>query len=316
MTLLVRWTIFTTALLLLWQASYAGPLRDLIMERRAAPQANEATDGEPGGSVSLPTGVRRLHDVAYGKDSKQRMDVYLPQQASRAPVIFMVHGGGWRWGDKGMKAVVENKVARWVPKGFIFISVNYRMLPGTAPAEQAQDIAHALAAAQNKVASWGGDPSRFILMGHSAGAHLVALLSASPAQAYRLGAKPWLGTVSLDSAALDVVETMKARHFHLYDDAFGSDPAYWEATSPFLALSGNAVPLLAVCSTRRSDACPQARKYAARASELGARASVLEQDLSHKDINQMLGIEGAYTDAVEAFISTLDTSIKAVLARH
>lgn len=312
----VRRFAFTTALLLMWQLSYAGPLLDRIKERRAAQQAHEMENNAPARPVSLPAGVRLLRDVPYGKDGRQRMDIYLPRHTANAPVIFMVHGGGWRRGDKGMKTVVENKVARWVPRGFIFVSANYRMLPDAGPADQAQDIARALAAAQGKAVSWGGDPARFILMGHSAGAHLVTLLSASPEQAFNLGAKPWLGAVSLDSAALDVVETMKARHLRLYDTVFGSDPAYWKTTSPFHALSGNAVPLLAVCSTRRSDACPQAKHYADQAKSLGVRAVVLGQDLSHKAINLTLGLEGPYTEAVESFMSSLDASVKQTLARY
>ena len=76
-------------------------------------------------------------------------------------------------------------MTRWVPKGFIFISTNYRMLPKTAPMEQIRDVASALAFAQGKASSWGGDPAGFIIMGHSAGAHLAALLAASPAMASR-----------------------------------------------------------------------------------------------------------------------------------
>jgi acetyl esterase/lipase len=227
----------------------------------------------------------------------------------------MVHGGAWRLGDKGASAVVENKVARWVPRGFIFISANYRLLPETAPVEQAQDIAGALATAQGKAASWGGDPAKFIVMGHSAGAHLVALLAASPAKASNLGVRPWLGTVLLDSAALDVVRIMETRHFRFYDRAFGGDPAYWRAASPFHALSESAAPFLAVCSSRRSDSCPQASGFVAKAKSLNVRASVLEQDLSHKDINQRLGAEGRYTDAVESFMGALDESVLRALQR-
>jgi len=57
-------------------------------------------------------------------------------------------------------------------------------------------------------------------MGHSAGAHLVALLTAHPAFTQAEGALPWLGTVSLDSAAFDVVAVMSGRHLALYDRAF------------------------------------------------------------------------------------------------
>ncbi len=306
-----RSTSFTMALLLMWQLSHAGPVRDRIVEHRSAQQAEDMEDSEPSGHVSLPTGARLVRDVPYGKDGRQRMDIYLPRQAAGAPVIFMVHGGAWRLGDKAATAVVENKVARWVSRGFIFISTNYRLLPKTAPMEQAQDIARALAAAQGKAASWGGDPAKFILMGHSAGAHLVALLAASPAMTLKLGARPWLGTV-----ALDVVKIMEAKHARFYDRAFGSDPAYWRAASPVHVLSGTATPFLAVCSARRADSCPQASRFVAKATSLNVRASVLEQDLSHKNINQRLGIEGSYTDAVESFMGALDASAMRALTNH
>ena len=301
---------FAMVLSLLWQSAHAGPIRDRIMEH----QTQGIEKGDASGAVWLPPGVRLMRDVPYGNDGDQRMDVYLPRQAAGAPVIFMVHGGAWRLGDKGARSVVENKVAHWVTKGFVFISANYRMLPKAAPVEQAQDIALALATAQGKAAAWGADPAKFIVMGHSAGAHLVALLAASPAGAFKLGARPWLVTVLLDSAALDVVALMEARHARLYDQAFGSDPAYWKAASPFHALSDGATPLLAVCSTRRGDSCPQASRFVAKAQAVHARAGVLEQDLSHMDINQQLGLAGGYTDAVDSFMGALDESVMRALA--
>src|SRR3546814_1535129 len=82
------------------------------------------------------------------------------------------------------------------------------------PVTQAADVGHALAAVQARAAGWGGDPARILLIGHSAGAHLVAFLAADAGFAKRQGAKPWLGTVSLDSAALDVVELMQRSEEH------------------------------------------------------------------------------------------------------
>ena len=189
----------------------------------------------------------------------------------------------------------------------VFVSVNYRMLPDADPLTQADDVALALAKAQALAASWGADPSRFILMGHSAGAHLVALLASAPAIAAKQGAQPWLGTVMLDSAALDVTKIMAARHHRLYDRAFGSDASYWRAVSPFHRLFDKTAPLLAVCSTQRNDSCPQARGFVAKASSIGVRASVLPADLSHKEINHKLGLPGPYTDGVEAFMRSLGT---------
>ncbi|SMC19082.1 Acetyl esterase/lipase [Andreprevotia lacus DSM 23236] len=301
--------------LLLMQAAHAGTVLDRLRERRVAAQQNELESDDGADSASLPAGVRVLRDVAYGSDARQRMDVYLPQQAANAPVIFMVHGGAWRLGDKGAAQVVDNKVAHWVPKGFVFVSINYRMLPAADPLVQAQDVAAALAFAQGKAASWDADPARFVLMGHSAGAHLVSLLNSAPAKALQAGARPWLGTVSLDSAAIDVPTLMQHRHLHLYDAAFGSDQAFWQSASPLQQLAKGAQPWLGVCSSRRAESCPSAREYAAKAKLLGISASVLPQDKSHKEINQDLGGSGDYTQQVDAFLGQLDPALRRLLNR-
>lgn len=245
-----------------------------------------------------------MRDIAYGSDPAQRMDVYLPPHPA-GPVIFMVHGGGWRTGDKDASRVVTNKAAHWLPRGVIFISTNYRLLPAANPLEQANDVAQALAFAQSQAAAWGGDPARFVLMGHSAGAHLVSLLTADPTIATSRGAQPWLGTVSLDSATFDVVATMQAPHLRLYDAAFGSDPNFWREASPLYRLAGQTAPMLIVCSSLRSDSCPQGRAYAAKAATLGDAVTVLPEALTHAEINGNLGLASAYTDAVDGFLRTL-----------
>lgn len=254
-----------------------------------------------------------LKNVAYGNDDAQRFDVYAPPHARGAPVILMVHGGGWRIGDKEMSRVVDNKLARWLPKGFVFVTVNYRMLPKAGPLEQATDVARALAVAQDKAASWGADRHKFILMGHSAGGHLVALLASKPELVSEQGASSWLGTVLLDSGALDVPTIMSRRHFPLYDHAFGKDPTYWQAVSPLQQLSRPTAPLLAVCSSQRRESCPEAQRFVAKANSLGTRSAVLPLDLSHGEINAALGESGNYTTAVEAFMRSLDKGIAQAL---
>lgn len=289
----------------------AGPLRDRMRARAAAQAQGEdgAEERTPLDPSTLPAGIRLIRDVAYGSDPHQRFDVYAPADAHGAPVIFIVHGGGWARGDKTMRTVVENKVRRWVPMGFVVISTDYRMLPGQEPLAQADDVARALAAAQARAGEWGGDARRFILMGHSAGAHLVSLLAAAPSLASAQGAKPWLGTVALDSAAYDVRAIMRERHFPLYDRAFGTDPAYWASASPLLRLESPGEPFLAVCSTRRKTSCAQADAFVGKAHGLGMRAEVLGEDLSHKEINDRLGADAAYTRSVEAFLRGLDPAV-------
>lgn len=287
-------------------SSWAGPLRERLAEAHERRQTLlDDASRQPRRTAAMPSGTRVLHDLAYGNDPLQRLDVYLPAQTQAAPILVMVHGGAWRFGDKA--AVVQHKVERWLPQGFIFISLNYRLLPQADPLQQATDVARGLAAVQRRAASWGGDPAKVILLGHSAGAHLVTLLAASPELAYRQGAQPWLGTVSLDSAALDVPAIMTARHADLYDTAFGSDSAYWQTISPWHVLTAKAAPLLLVCSTRRPDQpCRQAEHFAGKAKSLGVRSPILAENLSHGEINERLGVSGAYTEAVEKFFSELN----------
>ncbi|MFL5617506.1 MAG: alpha/beta hydrolase [Gemmatimonadaceae bacterium] len=263
--------------------------------------------------ASVPA-VRVVRDVAYGADPKQRFDVYVPRGARNAPVILMVHGGGWRIGDKRSRGVVGNKVERWSRAGIVVVSVNYRMLPGADPVEQARDVARALAGAQARLAEWGGDPGKVVLIGHSAGAHLVALLDAHPSLATSLGAHAWLGAVILDSAALDVVQTMTRPHLPLYTDAFGADRAFWREASPSHHLAAGAKPVLLVCSSLRRDSCPAATRFAAKATSVGVRAAVLPVPKTHAAIDAELGAPGEYTEAVEVFLRTLDPSLSRAIA--
>ena len=138
----------------------AGPLRDRIRERaqerqasggsEEADRADRADLADMGGSAQScaewSQKVNRLQkrangrnagpapslaDLSYGSESLQKLDVFLPQKAGNggmAPIILMVHGGGWCVGDKAGTQMTANKVARWVPKGFIFVSVNYPMV--------------------------------------------------------------------------------------------------------------------------------------------------------------------------------------------
>lgn len=302
-------------LLLLASPLAAGPLRDKLKERQKEKlQERMEEEQEAVANRTLPAGCMLKEDVAYGEAPRQKMDVYLPAaSAAPAPIIFMVHGGAWKYGDKKNTRVVDNKLNRYVPGGFIFISVNYRMLPLADPLEQLDDIARALAYVQAHAAEFHGDPSKVILMGHSAGAHLVSLLSCHPDLAGRHGIKPWLGTVSLDSATYNVVETMEHKHLKLYDEPFGTDKKFWRACSPYHVLSKPVPPILAVYSSQRDDSTAQARNFAAHATKLGSRVTTLGEDLKHSEINEFLGKPGAYTNAVENFLRALDPAVAALL---
>jgi len=180
------------------------------------------------------------------------------------------------------------------------VSTNYRLLPAARPLEQAGDVARALALVQKQAPQWGADPKRLVLMGHSAGAHLAMLLHASPDMAAKAGAQRWRVTVSLDSAAMDVEQLMRAPHARLYDRAFGQDPAYWQAVSPYHQVSAPGAPaLLMVCSKLRGDdPCGKALHYEKKAAHFGHYITIWGRDLNHADISRQLGASGMYTDLV------------------
>lgn len=268
---------------------------------RAAAVAARAAQSPPVGQAAAQV----LRDIPYGGDIRQRMDVHLPPRPGNAPIILMVHGGAWAIGSRSTPGVVDNKAAYWLRRGGIFVSIGYRLLPDADPLAQTADVAAALAAVQRQARGWGGDPARIALMGHSAGAHLVALLAADPAIAARAGATPWRATVALDSAALDVGAIMARRHPALYDRAFGTDPEFWRRASPIAQLAQATAPMLLVCSSLRRDACPPAEAFAQRARALGGRAEVLPVALSHGAINADLGQPSAYTDAVDRFLASV-----------
>ena len=202
-------------LVLLPALAGAQGLRDRLQHAREASRQERP--------VAVPAGGTAIRNVAYGPDPAQRFDVYLPARAANAPVVFYVHGGGWANGDKTNPGLAD-KLAHWLPKGYAVVSSNYRMLPEAMPQEQARDIARAVASVQRRAGEWQLDRARIVLMGHSAGAHLVALLGADPRMLAQAGATPPRGIVSLDSGALDVPALMgKRRVPKLYQEAFGAE---------------------------------------------------------------------------------------------
>lgn len=306
-----RFIAMAAALILLPSSVAEAGLRERLERRNAR---NEATaNNSPivweaerpvAPSQTTDANVRELKDVAYGTHKLQRMDVFLPANARGAPIILMVHGGGWRRGDKSMALGNATKVEHYVERqGYIYISTNYRLVPEVTPLEEADDIAAALAFVQRQAVSWGGDPDKIMLMGHSAGAHLVTLLAADPARALRAGARLWSGSIAIDSGAMNVPAIMNRRHPSLYDKAFGDDPALWIAASPYHQIKPTALPIMVICSsTRKDDPCAQGQALVEKSRSLGREAALLPQPLNHGAINSKLGLPGAYTAAVDAFI--------------
>lgn len=285
--------VLFTALMCVGTAGRSQSLIDTLQKRRA-----ESRQDRP---VVAPAGTRAVLNVPYGADPAQRFDLWLPANGRAAPVVFYVHGGGWANGNKDNPGI-ETKLAHWIPKGYVVVSTNYRLVPSAGPVEQARDVARALSTLQGRARTWGLDPTRVVLMGHSAGAHLVALLGADPDMLRQAGALMPRGVVALDSGALDVTALMtQPRVPQLYKNAFGSDRRYWRKSAPLDQLARKSLPILMVCSSSRqrpTSPCDEARDLHSKATALGVKSYVLPVAMSHADINRKLGTPSAYTDAV------------------
>ena len=261
----------------------------------------------------LPDGIKLIPNVKYGSAPEQKFDVYKNEDANDAPVIFMIHGGAWRGGDKARDAEYINKVMHWVPKGFVFISTNYRTLPDVQPNKQHQDVQNAILFAQQHIQKWGGSSKKFILMGHSAGAHLVAYISANSTSTRKMGIKPWLGTISLDISAYDIVQRMtSSQPSKFYADTFGQTHKQWKGASPYYLLKNKIPPFLAVCSMRSPFACQQAVHFTNKAKSYGTITRVNPVDLSHGEINSELGKPSCYTSTIDRFLLTLLPELNSV----
>src|SRR5829696_1985854 len=114
-------------------------------------------------------------DIPYATPPQERqvLDVYSPKKAKNLPVVFWIHGGGWQAGDKSS---VQLKPKVFVEKGFVFVSTNYRLLPAVDMATIVRDVAKSIRWVHDHIAEQGGDPKRLLVMGHSAGAQLAALI--------------------------------------------------------------------------------------------------------------------------------------------
>jgi arylformamidase len=117
--------------------------------------------------------VQRDLDYAGAKNELQTLDVYAPATGTNHPVVIWIHGGGWHSGDK---KDVARKPQAFVDRGFVFVSINYRLWPRAAIKEIAADVATAIRWTHAQARKYGGDPNTLFVMGHSAGAQLAALV--------------------------------------------------------------------------------------------------------------------------------------------
>jgi acetyl esterase/lipase len=266
-----------------------------LRERMQARGGQAGMRGERrGGAAALAPAPQTL---SYGSEALQALDLWVPQGGKPAPLVLFVHGGGWKRGSK------DNASSRAMPghmlgQGYAYASINYRLLPAATVEQQAADVAAALAHLLKRADELGIDRNRVVLTGHSAGAHLVALVGTDERylKAAGLSFADLKGVMPNDGSAYDV-PTQLADAGPLmtstYTDAFGTDPARQKALSPLTHAAGPNAPAFLLIHVQRPDgivqnkALAEALKRAGTAVEIGSFPG--EGLQGHAEINRRLG---------------------------
>lgn len=207
------------------------------------------------------------------------------------------------------------RLTDWHGKGYAVASVNYRLVPAATVEQQAADVAQAVASLRKRAPELGFDPSRIVLVGHSAGAHLVALVGTDPQwlRGAGLGMDAVRGVIPLDGAAYDVPSQMgeNARLMgDTYEQAFGTDPARQRGLSPTFHAAAPNAPALLILHVQRADGERQSEGLAAALRKGGAPVelhAIAERGLAgHMEINRKLGEPGyAATPIVDSWLAKM-----------
>lgn len=256
----------------------------------------------------------RAQTLSYGTETLQRIS-YWPGAHADAPLVVFVHGGGWKRGDMEMMDG-SAKLDHWNGDlGYAVASVNYRLVPDASVEQQAADVAAAVAYLKGNAAPLGFDGSRIALTGHSAGAHLVALVGTDPQwlEGAGLSFSNLAGVLPLDGAGYNVPYQMQHQQRLLgdtYVQAFGTDPARQRALSPTSHAAAPNAPDFLILHVQRDDARTQSNELAAALRAGGTPAVVQEfrgRGLrGHMQINRNLG-EADYpaTPVVDAWLARI-----------
>jgi acetyl esterase/lipase len=259
----------------------------------------------------LLAGEPQVHrGLAYAepKNERQQLDVYAPTEGKKLPVVVWIHGGGWQAGDK---SDVQKKPRAFADRGFVFVSVNYRLLPKATIKQMAQDVAKAIRWIHDHARDYGGDPDRILVMGHSAGAQLAALVCTDERylKAEGLSFAVIKGCVPVDGDTYDVpmqIRTVEKRRADIYRIKFGDEKMQKELSPVTHVAGGKHIPpflILHVADHPETRAQSQRLAKALQAAGVPARAYPAAGK-NHTTINADLGLSGDRpTQAVFAFLA-------------
>lgn len=257
-------------------------------------------------AANVALGQIRHPDISYSFPGHERqvLDIYRPEQTEdqALPVIFWTHGGGWVVGDKSDVALKPKALTE---RGFVFVSTNYRLLPKVNMESLIDDVAIALAWVHLNIKAYGGDPSRIIVGGHSAGAQIAALLCTYHRylEKHKVGFEVLKGCIPVDGDTYDIPKIiMTAEHRQaLYEgkmftfghrQKFGNDPEKHLDFSAVTHVAPNKgiPPFLILYFSGNPDTRAQALRLQSVLQSAGIRSRAYgKRDTNHSRLNNELG---------------------------
>ena len=225
--------------------------------------------------------VRVASGVRFKPGPRGRLDVWaLPRTDQRRPVLVFFYGGGWAKGAREEYGFVAKAYAA---RGFVVVVPDYRLVPEVRFPSFLEDAAAAVRWTQDNIARHGGDPSRVVLAGHSAGAYLAVMLALNPRYLTDAGAKPDVVRAAAGLAGpYDFYPFDKKRSIDAM--ARAPDPL---ATQPITFARADAPPLWLATGSADTTVRPRnAVRLAARQRKLGSRTTELRiyEGGSHNDL--------------------------------
>ena len=176
----------------------------------------------------------------------QRLNVFAPSRSGeKKDVLIFIHGGNWNSGNRTLYSFFGSRMAR---KGIVTVVIDYPLSPAATYKEMALVAASAVKWVKENISSYGGNPDKIFVSGHSAGGHLAALiaLDSSYFDGLRV-ANPVKGIILIDAAGLDMFTYLKQQNFskdHTYLKTFTANPAEWKKASPVFYLHPGMAPFL------------------------------------------------------------------------
>ncbi|MGZ8376522.1 MAG: alpha/beta hydrolase [Gemmatirosa sp.] len=261
-------------------------------------------------SLFLGDHFTSVADVPYGDNPRQRLDVYRPRDThAGAPVIVFLHGGRWKYGSKADYSLLGSTLTR---RGFVVVVPNARVAPAHRFPAWVEDGARVVRWTADHVASLGGDPARVTLVGHSSGAHTVALLV--------LDAR-WLRAAGVPAGTVRGGVTLAGPVDTVWTDpdvqALMGPREGWPTTYARTHVDGAAPPLLLLHGAADETVFPVgSRRLAARITAAGGCAPFRSYDgVGHVGIVVALGAPGLrlapVLDDVAAFARRPDAACPA-----